>query len=131
HRLAYAHGRRQMEDHVNAFQRPVYSIRIAHIALDQLRFSREITGKLIAVDLRRQVVKDANVVSGGDQGIRQMRSHESGSARDQNILGHPYLAPIRISLAFTFLLASFAGAYFRTVHAAKSAKSVACRGGLV
>jgi hypothetical protein len=42
-----------------------------------------------------KVVKNANMVAGGQQGVSKVRSYKPRSAGDEYIFCHSYLAPIR------------------------------------
>jgi hypothetical protein len=77
------------------------------------------------MDLACEIIKNSNVVAGGQQGVSQVRSYKPCSAGNEYVLCHLYLAPIRTWLPF------FAIAYLRTAHTANSAKSSARFGGLV
>ena len=116
---------------LDALQGTIHSAGILHVAPDQLGFGGEITGKLVAVDLGHEIIEDAHIVSSGQQRVGEVRTYKSSAAGDQDVFGHSYLAPVRISLALRPALSFFCGAYFCTAHWANSAKSLACRGGLV
>ncbi len=47
------------------------------------------------MDLICQVVKNTNVVAGGQQGVSKVRAHKPCSAGDEYVFAIPYLAPIR------------------------------------
>src|SRR5690242_435053 len=104
-----------MEDHVNVLNCPADGRGIAHVACHQFHFGREIVRRSIAMYLRREAVKDANLVSGLNQGIGQVRTNESSTTCDQNFLS-AHLAPIRYlvtgsdAYAASALSACFAGA---------------------
>ena len=47
------------------------------------------------MDLVGKVVKNANMVARGQQGVSKVRSHKPCSAGDEYVLCHSYLAPIK------------------------------------
>jgi hypothetical protein len=84
-----------VKDYIDAGQRSPYRARITDIALHEFGVFGQIFRDAVKMYLAREVVKNANVVASGQQGVSQMRSHKPCSAGDEYVFCHSYLAPIK------------------------------------
>ena len=75
-----------MDDHIHAAQRAVDRKRIRYVGHDKLGIPVQIGWPLTtgAVDLRREVIEQPDIVSRAEYRVGGMRADESGASRNQN-----------------------------------------------
>ena len=78
-----------MVDHIYAGNRLAQGVYIAHVPDHQISFRREIGRRSVGMNLRIQVVKDADMMSLLQKCIRQMGADKTRSACNQYIFLHP------------------------------------------
>ncbi|MGY3074175.1 hypothetical protein ACVWZZ_000546 [Bradyrhizobium sp. LM6.10] len=86
-----------MQDHVGAAQRVLDCGSVGDVADDELRLFGKIGGTLAvaSVDLRREIVEQADFIAGRQQHVGRMRSDESGASSDQYSRHSPLRAAVR------------------------------------
>ena len=72
-----------VKDHVHSLQCATHVIRVAHIALDKLRFGRNPARLPFEVGGRFQVIQDAHGVPAFQQEIHNVRANQARLASDK------------------------------------------------
>src|SRR4029077_1296089 len=88
HGLPNAHRRSLVEDHFNSAESATHRGRVPYVPVHKLRFRREVIGNAVGVDLLGEIVKKTDFGSGGQEGVRQMRTDETCSAGDEYVFCH-------------------------------------------
>src|SRR5690606_13133630 len=90
------HLRREMIDMLYAVHRGAYGVRIPHVAFDEFDAIRKDIAQPLDVLLRTgacERVEDAHLCPRACKPLRDVRSDESGTARDKNASGHSGSSP--------------------------------------
>ena len=85
HALGDADPGRQVEDRVDAVERPPHHLGGAEVTGDQVDLGVQVRGSHgLAVHLLDEAVERTHVVARADELVRQMGADEAGPARDEN-----------------------------------------------
>src|SRR6185312_10969387 len=82
-----------MENNAYATHGFAQLIDIAQVPFNKMDFPREVVGHAARMHLCCQIVVHPNFMTAIEQRIRQMRSDETRTTRDQNLLCHYFSAP--------------------------------------
>ena len=85
HRLPNAYGCSKVIDNIYATQDLTHAIRVANVSDDELYIRREVVRRTILVNLRGEIVYDADLVTGAKKAISEMGADEACTTSDQNL----------------------------------------------